>query len=234
MNLAYVEHYLAELLSKLAEPERPLKLPLTGDPRKGHLLIQRDFRLVGTVNIDETTHQLSPKVVDRSCVLTFHNPLLSEEEQLPPSPQDALWLTEREEGIPQLGGWLTSPLEEHAERDDRATVLLGKLDTLNREVLRHLGPDVPYSFRTQSLIQELLRRLIWLGATDDEALDSAACLKILPRLRFFDASEQVREAMLTLTSQLKEQGAHHASKLCAQITQRAQEHRGAYDFWRYS
>ncbi len=80
MNLAHVEYYFADLLSVLESgrdddgwTREPLRLgypdDATGDlpPRK--LKLPPNLYVVGTVNVDETTHAFSPKVLDRAFTL---------------------------------------------------------------------------------------------------------------------------------------------------------------------
>lgn len=74
MNLAHVERYFADVLSGM-ESKAPVlpnlaqeddgiwRIVADGDPR---LPFPSNLLVVGTVNIDETTYQFSPKVLDRS------------------------------------------------------------------------------------------------------------------------------------------------------------------------
>ncbi|MCM1982026.1 AAA family ATPase [Lyngbya confervoides] len=80
MNLARVEYYFSDFLSKL-ESRRNKKtyleldagsLKLTDQQRQ--VLIPEEFLFVGTMNEDETTQSLSDKVLDRANVLTFGRP----------------------------------------------------------------------------------------------------------------------------------------------------------------
>jgi hypothetical protein len=85
MNLARVEHYFAQFLSVLEQPEsRSLALFAPGltrpeDPYTAYqrLRLGDNIRFVGTVNIDETTHFFSPKVLDRCQVVAFAAPDLT-------------------------------------------------------------------------------------------------------------------------------------------------------------
>ena len=81
MNLARVEYYFSEFLSKL-ETRRSHdtyleidvgSLPLKEDERK--LKIPQEFLFVGTMNEDETTQFLSDKVLDRANTITFGKPI---------------------------------------------------------------------------------------------------------------------------------------------------------------
>jgi hypothetical protein len=86
MNLARVEHYFARFLSTLEQPASDRRVPLYAegvsnpqDPYNQYrsLPVGGNVRFVGTVNIDETTHFFSPKVLDRSRVISFGQPDLS-------------------------------------------------------------------------------------------------------------------------------------------------------------
>ncbi len=79
MNLAHVERYFADVLSGMesGEPVLP-NLMRTGAPywypvRSGPSLVSLPTNLfvLGTVNVDETTYQFSPKVLDRSFSFEF-------------------------------------------------------------------------------------------------------------------------------------------------------------------
>lgn len=86
MNLARVEHYFAQFLSVLELPAaaRAITLfaPGLAGPNDPYRTYQRvpigdNVRFLGTVNIDETTHFFSPKVLDRAQVVAFGAPDLS-------------------------------------------------------------------------------------------------------------------------------------------------------------
>ncbi len=73
MNLARVEQYFAEVLSRMEDrgegiARRPLlSQPPSGDAAPwGHVALPENLALVGTVNMDETTHGFSRKVLDRA------------------------------------------------------------------------------------------------------------------------------------------------------------------------
>jgi hypothetical protein len=87
MNLARVEHYFADFLSAL-ESREELHLhdeaAIEGDEVEpgadaesvevpSRLAIPDNVFFTGTVNVDETTHMFSPKVLDRAFVLEFND-----------------------------------------------------------------------------------------------------------------------------------------------------------------
>lgn len=80
MNLAHVEHYFADFLSKL-ETRRSLEgnvpeiyVNLGAGVKPYGLPLKRNILWCGTMNQDETTKSLSDKVLDRGIVINFPRP----------------------------------------------------------------------------------------------------------------------------------------------------------------
>ncbi len=85
MNLARVEYYFSDMLSKLevrrgintneAEQRHPSELVIDSGAQKARrIFIDRNTLFVGTMNEDESTQSLSDKVMDRANVLRFGKP----------------------------------------------------------------------------------------------------------------------------------------------------------------
>ena len=82
MNLAHIEQYFAEFLSKLEErrgkkednPQFPHLSVKLGGTDSYPLPLGRNVLWVGTMNQDETTKSLSDKVLDRGIVINFPRP----------------------------------------------------------------------------------------------------------------------------------------------------------------
>lgn len=77
MNLSHVEHYFAQFLSVMEKEERMLQLydssleeeTSNKEQYPALLPLKDNVRILGTVNIDETTYHFSDKVLDRANVL---------------------------------------------------------------------------------------------------------------------------------------------------------------------
>lgn len=73
MNLSHVERYFADFLSAMESGEEIFlhngKEPVSGVPSS--ITIPKNLFIIGTVNIDETTHMFSPKVLDRANTIEF-------------------------------------------------------------------------------------------------------------------------------------------------------------------
>lgn len=81
MNLAHVEHYFADFLSKLETRRGTLKgdvptieVKLGAGVPPYQLRLERSVLWTGTMNQDETTKSLSDKVLDRGLVINFPRP----------------------------------------------------------------------------------------------------------------------------------------------------------------
>ncbi|WP_406042446.1 hypothetical protein [Succinimonas sp.] len=91
MNLAHVEHYFADFLSKLESrrgssksdlPSVEVKLGAGVQPYR--LNLSRSILWTGTMNQDETTKSLSDKVLDRGLVINFPRPqVLRDRNEMP-------------------------------------------------------------------------------------------------------------------------------------------------------
>ncbi|WP_141336160.1 McrB family protein [Paenibacillus sp. tmac-D7] len=72
MNLARVEYYLSDYLSAI-ESRQPIRLHteshITDVPQE--VQIPHNLYVIGTINVDETTHSISDKVLDRAFVMTL-------------------------------------------------------------------------------------------------------------------------------------------------------------------
>lgn len=160
MNLSHPEQYMAPLLSAM-ETGDALQLHAEGDYFDGipaTLLYPSNLVLIGTVNMDETTHGLSDKVLDRAFVLEFWDVSLAD--------------------YPRWGKRAIPPALEARARD----VLVALMAALSPARL-HFGwrvVDDVMSFLAQA-------RFPGATLSDDEALDAVVYAKVLPKLRGDDA-----------------------------------------------
>lgn len=81
MNLAHVEHYFANFLSKLEERRGKtiknipyIEIDLGAGIEPYRLELRRNILYTGTINQDETTKTLSDKVIDRGIIINFPRP----------------------------------------------------------------------------------------------------------------------------------------------------------------
>ncbi len=67
MNLSYTEKYFSDFLSALESRDNKIKLPNNNSIKWSH-----NLKIIGTINEDETTHTISPKVLDRANVIEMN------------------------------------------------------------------------------------------------------------------------------------------------------------------
>lgn len=167
MNLSHPEQYMAPLLSAM-ETGDSIQLHAEGDifdGIPGLLPYPANLVVIGTVNMDETTHGLSDKVLDRSFVLEF-------------------WGVD----LDAYPRWGERPIARETEA--RAKQVLGALMAALSPARLHFGwrvvDDVlDFIDRTSDAGTAL---------SSGEALDAVVYAKILPKLRGED-SPRFREAL---------------------------------------
>ncbi len=201
MNLAHVEYYFADLLSVLESgryedgemaglSREPLRFSFPedaeGDLPPRELRLPPNLYVVGTVNVDETTHAFSPKVLDRAFTLEFTD-------------------VDFAAYPPQLNGDATAHDADTArqlltaftqdgtfERVDKGTIaafvadqpeVRDRLQSLNNLLKSH---DMHFGYRVFDEIVTFLsaaeqNEMFAHEEGDDPALDAAVLMKVLPK-----------------------------------------------------
>lgn len=194
MNLAHVERYFADVLSgmesnwavlpNLAKDEAGIWRVSEGGPDR--IPLPPNLLLVGTVNVDETTYQFSPKVLDRSTTLEFRvgTDALADER-----PDLSLIEPAAEDLRALIAG--TSPVEVSAVSE----ALSKELHDLHERLATH-GRE--FGHRTY---QEMLRFAGLAsdarpGISDEAILDFLVLQKVLPRIH--GSSREVAPLMTVL------------------------------------
>lgn len=157
MNLAVAEHYFADFLSAW-ESREPITLHRQGAALDlpETVAIPPNLYVIGTVNIDETTHSFSPKVLDRAFPVEL-------------SGQDLSIVIDR-------------LIEGHGE----VAPALRPVGNLLRELQAILEPEgLGFAYRTAQEILAFLAQLARAGwpIAQAEAIDRILHQKILPKLR---------------------------------------------------
>ena len=155
--------YLRQLMGSYVNSPSTLKLPV-------------NVRIIGTVNVDETTHYLSPKILDRVHIMRFTSPLLDD------------W-TEAEAEVEQFDLDMSLPIHfdieslgqrTHYPKFDRHHPLAETLIKIARDYLEPLG--IEFGLRTvrQALLyNEAMQKF---EVHEDFILNNIVLHKILPKL----------------------------------------------------
>ncbi|TFV97520.1 hypothetical protein E4S40_02370 [Algoriphagus kandeliae] len=181
MNLSHVERYFADFLSAMESGEEIFlhnyKTPKSGIPSK--INIPKNLFIIGTVNIDETTHMFSPKVLDRANTIEFRitpNEMTKFFNELGEINMENL----ESKGAGMAKSFLDMALDTNVPTEgiDDVKEQLGKFFV----ELKKVGAEFGYRSAT-----EILKLIDRLGKIDpdleiDEKLDIAVIQKLLPKL----------------------------------------------------
>ncbi|WP_339819167.1 DUF3578 domain-containing protein [Paenibacillus sp. FSL R7-0216] len=204
MNLARVEHYFSDMLSIL-ETQEWRDGHIATDPiihgsslvqdedheMYGNLSIPENVYLVGTVNMDETTHPFSKKVLDRANTIEFNDIFLAQ------FPDDELGVELSPEATPNR--FLRSDYLQLVDAYNveskalitKTTEMLVRINGILEEIHAHVG----FRIRDAVCFYMLYNQRFGLLA-EDEALDHQLLQKILPRIQGSSAS--IRRVLLNL------------------------------------
>ncbi|EYD74068.1 hypothetical protein Rumeso_04439 [Rubellimicrobium mesophilum DSM 19309] len=139
-----------------------------------------NLRLVGTINVDDTTHALSPKILDRAHVLRVPNPVLADWAGL--DAEAATWVADGgPDGVEPLR-LTASDLGERGEYPplDRDNADVARLLALARDRLEPLG--VEFGLRAVRQGAHYLRQAAVAGIGPLAAMNNVALHKVLPKL----------------------------------------------------
>lgn len=152
MNLAHVEHYFAEFLSKLESrrglnrenvPKVEVKLGAGVEPYG--LKLSRTLLWTGTMNQDETTKSLSDKVLDRGIVINFPRPRSLESREKMGIIADYIKDDRKKLHKSTWGRWTTHKLEFSEEQRKEVNLYRTIVEEINsalEDVGRALGHRV--------------------------------------------------------------------------------------------
>lgn len=145
------------------------------------LTLPANVWIFGAVNMDETTHQLSPKVLDRVHVLRFGNPMLADWDAIEAE------IAAAADTLPvELPSILIRPDEIGLRHDypafDRQDEDVRFLSDVSRRYLDPLG--VEFGLRAIRQAQGYKAAAVAAGLSRHQALDGVIRHKILPKLAF--------------------------------------------------
>lgn len=203
MNLARVEHYFSDMLSIIETQEwqgdRIVTSPLihaeTLNPEDqsvyGDLSLPDNVYLIGTVNMDETTHPFSKKVLDRANTIEFNYINL---EQYPN--YDAI--TNQVAAVPASNGFLRSEylqlVDVYQDYQDLVHKTTEKLVEIN-DILEEIHSHVGFRIRDAVCFYMVYNQRFKL-VSEDDAFDLQLLQKILPRVQ--GSSSSVKRVLLKL------------------------------------
>ena len=197
MNIARVEHYFAEILSQIenrkpstnggyiSDPLIVQNITKPEDKIWSQVCLPSNLAIVGTVNMDESTHGFSKKVLDRAFTLEFSEIDLS------------LWEFSQNDLNDQITRWpirnwqpraiqLSKLKVKNPEEKLKINLLIEKLNEVNT-YLKPAQLQVGYRTRDEILLftlhaEEIIDYFITSEGETVDPFDLALLMKILPRI----------------------------------------------------
>jgi len=210
MNLARVEYYFSEFLSRL-ETRRGINLNGDKERAKAEISLEmgslhegekpirlfpgQNILFAGTMNEDETTQALSDKVLDRACVMRFGRPKKITEKIVAPEKKSAKNGLTYDQWDSWLNGNLSSP------EQDQVNEWINELNDAMEELHR------PFAYRVALSIQSYIAKYpAWVSNRIQIAMADQIEQKIMPKLRGIeiDGTEQPRKKILSIIDQCKD------------------------------
>jgi energy-coupling factor transporter ATP-binding protein EcfA2 len=160
------------------------------------LRLPSNVRIVGAINVDETTHYLSPKILDRTHVMRFRNPVLADWDGM----EAEVKSFEIDLDLP-----VCMPVEALGSRVeypafDRKNPDVSFLLSLARDHLDPIGIEFGMRAIRQSI--NYIREAESFGIGGDEALNNVILHKVLPKIAM-DASGNRGELLKALLEALE-------------------------------
>lgn len=203
---------------------------ITQSPSK--ITLPNNVRIIGTVNVDDTTYYLSPKILDRVNIIRFSSESMPGRDEIAEELDQSI---ELDEGKP-----VSLKPQELGERTeypkvDGANPCITFLEELSQEYLSPLGIEFGYRGRRQALCY----REKMLMFTDDERLilDNIIQHKILPKLVLngrkskgnIEHQDRLKQMRVFLSSELSAESG--CVKELSRILEAAESGDGYVNYW---
>ena len=213
MNLAHVELYFSELLSKLellrGNDDVTLEIDIA-EKNPYEIKLNKNIIWVGTMNEDETTKSLSDKVIDRSNLINFPRPNefvsrneLKEREEAPKLKRE-IWENWKWNNIKNI---LVQDEDTRiiTEFEEKINNLKAKMEEINgylkvsgRAIGHRVWQSIENYIRNYPLVLESIRKRNSeeLEKTIQIAFEDALVQKLMPKLKGLETEGLVREKCL--------------------------------------
>ena len=193
MNLSHPEHYFADFLSAIEQPEDSKTIPLLASSPSGgevprhflengqKLVLPPNVWFIGTANQDETTKDFADKTYDRANVMEF-----------PRHPEKFAPKGNRKDGA-SLGFELLESLFQAAASQKAESAQKAK-KILNNQLSTHLEKlAIGWGNRLERQIDRYIPVIVASGGSLSEGLDNLLAHKLLRKIkgRFDITSDQI-------------------------------------------
>lgn len=150
--------------------------------------LPKNVRIIGAINVDETTHYLSPKILDRAHVMKFSSPLLQDWDAI----ESEVMEFDIDISKPVIFGISDLGERKPYPEFDRNSELVQTLISFVRDYLNPLG--VEFGLRTIRQALNYSEALKLFELSDQVVLNNIVLHKILPKM-LFDGEKNVNDTL---------------------------------------
>ncbi|MCI5147677.1 MAG: hypothetical protein D3923_19595 [Candidatus Electrothrix sp. AR3] len=176
-NLSSIEHYWSSFMA-MCDPHRK-KIIQLGDPNNNNFIIPNSVRFIATINNDNTTELLSPRIIDRVPIITIQHVKNSDEEvDFVDIPEDSVSSILQQDSLDKL----LNPSKGKGFNTDEERVFDDIVKCLFETNSKYL-PIIPISPRKRKIIEKyctIARDIMKQEQYDLRAIDIAISQHILP------------------------------------------------------
>lgn len=165
--------YLRRLLNSYLNTPSSIKLPA-------------NVRIIGAINVDETTHYLSPKILDRAHIMRFSSPLLLDWDEI----ENEIQSFDLDMDLPVIFHIDALGIRQNYPNFDKNDELVEVLIYMAKNYLNPIG--IEFGLRTIRQAQNYAQILQKFDYDKGFILNNIVIHKVLPKL-MFDGEKQVKE-----------------------------------------
>ena len=213
INLARIENYAGDLLVSLDRPTTsPIRLYSAEQSSVANsstfppaIFLPRNVLLLGTLNHDETTMRLSPKVKDRSVFVRVS----SFNHQVETVTSDLLPVVNLHAGLRDLIGrdaGLRDGIEGDSETANEVVKAWADLCELRATSRGAVRKAIVLSARTLRGLKALCSAAKWLKLDVSTAVDLFVSMKLLPWLEFYGGDQITLSDLISFKDDLRKKG----------------------------
>ncbi|MDR2694691.1 MAG: hypothetical protein LBB74_10835 [Chitinispirillales bacterium] len=210
MNLAHIELYFSDMLSKLEENRNKreseaasIDIDLGAGIDSLPIKLTRNMLWIGTMNEDETTKGLSDKVVDRSNIIVFPRPKVLASRELKHNGSNAIRLLDRKIWVKWQREYLElcekDGFHKAAEAYKKTIVRISEcLEKGGRALGHRVWQSIEYYVAACPRVAEFGEKIDSDEAKKerDKAFAEAVAFKVMPKLRGIETEGKVRRDCL--------------------------------------
>jgi hypothetical protein len=200
------------------------------------IIFPKNVRIIGAINIDETTHYLSSKILDRAHIMKFDSPLLFDWDIITKEIQDSANVDKKIKfNIDDFGTRKEYP------KFDITDNFCKEIVSFTKKYFTQLGVEVGLRTIRQGLNYKKI--FLKLNSNDNLALNNFIVHKILPKL-VFDGSKKIGEIEKknlilhfkdvleeTLSIEIKEQDGLYSISELEKIIKKAEANEWIINYW---